>query len=311
MTFGRNLILFGILGTAVPLLLLGKFAAWQSRTSEPTSEPLATQCAVESLDQVASVPRFGGSSDPAQVAVGSSINTDEIWDFDRSTIDFTPRGGESIGRFAVEAALGIAPVGERSLTWTCLSSSVLAGNVFGRTGLVRVPPYHFQIVAGDERHMIFRSTCDDGLVVDDSENANAALFDRFEIRRFSHRQDVIDDVQGLVKSFSAGARLQVSIDWAHADGIHRCRLECPVKHINLTRDRDRFQIETGPVLLPHPRSAGLSMRSLTPAYLFIDRINRFETCLLSRSAATSDAPGKPWIVASHQAVVRFFRRRCD
>ncbi len=188
---------------------------------------------------------------------------DTAIDFARSSITWLLPEQPSYGRFSVDASLTL-PDGETFY----LCAQVFAGNVYGEGPLFKDPPYEFSAAFSGRRYRIFRdAVC--GAAQEDSYGDAASRFRdvSFNIERAPcgpWRPAAIASPSG--PSGPVAARLKIG----EAGSLSGAILEFPVRHINANVEANRFQIETGPVLIAEDGSGDVITR-LRRAYVIIGR----------------------------------------
>ena len=82
-----------------------------------------------------------------------------IADFNKSSVSWL---GESIGIFKLASILSVGCKGRETVTFA-LTEHGLAGNVYAKKGLIKSPPYLFQLVASNEYQKILRTDLDNDI----------------------------------------------------------------------------------------------------------------------------------------------------
>ncbi len=201
-------------------------------------------------------------------------------DFQHSSLAFVTKKEQSYGRFLLDAVCTIrSGVGTEVYG---LGAQVLAGKVYAAEDLILFPPYTFQIVASRNRYQIFRNYVS-GYDEKDSRGENAELFSdlRIDIKKKAGRW--LENVEELAKAVGENHLLngQVTLPFP-VEGLSFI-IDFPVKHVNLHAPKKMFQVETGPVPVPHgvrPPAAGEDL-IFTTAYVFFNRLDRLDLALWS------------------------------
>ena len=202
-------------------------------------------------------------------------------DFQNSSITWLTRSDESYGRFALESLCSIRNELTGIVDSYGLGTQVLAGHVYGTTGLVMKPTYLFQIVASQSRHKIFRTYLRHR-PASDSADRNASLFKEMDLRVIKQAATLLQDFEAIEQHFNRHSQLSARVSFA-LDGAASIEIEFPVKHINLSRTKRCFQVETGPVLFPAKvspvREIGNIMPEFNPAFIHFNKLDEAEITL--------------------------------
>jgi hypothetical protein len=189
-------------------------------------------------------------------------------DFARATIAWTTRQG-SRGLWRIAAAAR-SDGGE---AWY-LADAVMAGDVYGQESLPLQPAYSFQFAASRDRHVMFRDAVDAGGPQDSAaphaESFEVVTIDAPEIDAIAVPFD------GLVDQtpWPLTARLV-----ATGPRGRRWTLEFPVNHLNVRVATRTWQVETGPVLVPHDLfeiAGAAATGGLQRAFVFFNRADRVD-----------------------------------
>lgn len=174
-----------------------------------------------------------------------------ICDFARSFVSFTTLDHENTARLQLEARCVFFDESEDTDEYL-LFASCKAEDTYGTGALFRMPNYDFCGVFGDEDYALIRAH----LVHDDryAERGKAAA--RFaDVSRhltvFAH-SEALTHPGAVVAATLAGHPLVGRTELRSATGHVRAMLEYPIKTMNVHANPDRFQVDTGPVLLPGP-----------------------------------------------------------
>jgi hypothetical protein len=214
-------------------------------------------------------------------------------DFQRSDIRWVTRKEKSHGAFRLEAVLRLQPANSAAPTLFALGAAVLAGNMYGDDGLVKDPPYMFQLAAGTADHVIFRTAMTHGSVgsvnesrgsvsadgATDTFGSNNEIFDRVEVNLDLEPARMLSGYDEIAECYEQRAKFTGLITIEHPAG-GTSELEFPVTHLNLLPSRAMWQLETGPVLflkkdhaLP---SAGELLADLVPCFVHANRSDSAE-----------------------------------
>lgn len=200
-------------------------------------------------------------------------------DFANSSLTWLTRAEESYGRFAVESVCTVRDRVHNIERTYCLGAAVLAGHVYGPDALVLKPQYLFQIVASETHHSIFRSYARHKRDRD-SSGGNAAIFKRMDVRVIKEPADILGGYSEIESHFERHSRLSARVNIAHSEGVVS-EIEFPVKHINVQKARNLFQVETGPILFPCVGAKGIDVNTLhfREAFVHFSRLNFIEVTL--------------------------------
>lgn len=193
-------------------------------------------------------------------------------DFARATLTWQLAQPQSAGRFALDSALTVVAADGTRETFH-LGAQVFAGNVYGEGILFKQPPYEFAAAFSTLRFRIFRSAHVG--VQADTYGHIATAFAGVAMDLPSVPCRALETRAAVV--LQAAPRLAARTRWTTADGIG-LELEFPVRHVNLDVARDKFQVETGPVLTLAP-SGGSTVERLRRAYVIFNRLDRMEMLL--------------------------------
>lgn len=156
----------------------------------------------------------------------------------------------------------------------------MAGYVYGKRALCKIPPYYFQLIAGTHHHSILRTPMLGQEESDaDSVSAHQKAFAVFKISLIRKTGLSLPDFEGLDEAAGQHRRITCQLRLASKEGSWLA--EFPAKHLNL-RNRDKaWQLETGPVLLPRalslqPCSERAAVEALAPCFVYANQNNQVE-----------------------------------
>jgi hypothetical protein len=207
-------------------------------------------------------------------------------DFERASLAWITKGN-SHGRWRVIASTTCRLRGEGEPERFVLSPRIMAGDVYGTGKLPLDPPYGFQIIASNERHVIIRDFGGD-LPSRDTSNGNVEIFLKIavdapllEVARLSPGPTT---PEAMVQAWPLTARLRAS----KGDVEHL--LDFPVLHLN-TREPGAFQVETGPILLPAAliEDTTLTIGGFALAFVFFNRFDRVDLAVWGPAGAQRSA----------------------
>jgi len=198
-------------------------------------------------------------------------------DFNHSNI-ISP--GTSIGLHKLVSILRINNLEKNNKIKTYgLGQSVLAGNMYVKKGLLKTPPYLFQISGSISEQKIFRTLLPNSKnrkipkwVKNDStgDTYGKPLVKDFKINILNESAYEIkefDEIKSSLSKNSFTAKVIFTSDHSTYN------LEFPVNHINIKSKSKIFQVETGPVLFPVMSNDKLE---LLPSFLHFNVSNRID-----------------------------------
>ena len=201
-------------------------------------------------------------------------------DFNQSYLTWCTKKEKSTGRFSLDSSCYIRKIKTEYLEDFYLASLVMAGNVYANNNLAKNPAYSFQIAASKKHYQIFR---DYALCKENSDTFGKCsdIFHNITISKEEKFFDVVTDTEQLVKLVKKHVMLNTQIQFT-VDG-YQFLLDFPVKHINIHHKKDKFQIETGPILVPQcsffnkkPLKEHLLFNT---AFVFINNLSQVEFLL--------------------------------
>jgi len=137
-----------------------------------------------------------------------------------------------------------------------LGQSILAGNMYVKKGLLKNPPYLFQISGSASEQKIFRTFLPNSKKIKFPEwvkNDNTGdtygnpLIKDFQINIFNEYANEINEFNEIKSSLSKNS-FTAKVTFTNDDSTYN--LEFPINHINIKSKSKVFQVETGPVLFP-------------------------------------------------------------
>ena len=214
-------------------------------------------------------------------------------DFQRSDLRWITRNEKSHGAFKIVAVLRLRPTASAPPTLFALGAAVLAGNMYVDGGLVKEPPYMFQVVVGVSDHVIFRTDLSHGWLHSmrnlfglrgarpavDTVGPNGQRFECLEMNIEVEPAQALVGYAEIAGQYSQRNYFTglITIDLATSGKLE---LEFPINHLNLLPSRAMWQLETGPVLFvkedPAPLSTRDSVGALLPCFVHSNRSDRAE-----------------------------------
>jgi hypothetical protein len=202
-------------------------------------------------------------------------------DFSSSSIFWN---GPSNGIFKLASVLKIDKLNSSKVeTIFGLGESVLAGNMYVSDGLLKKPPYLFQVAGSTGEQYIFRNFLPNqkrstfprwfkkNTHLGDTHQKNH--FDEFclnlkkipakAVKNYEEIEEVFYD-----NNFTARAQIEYY-------GLS-CSVEFPVNHINVKPEIKMWQVETGPVLFPIFEVDVLSDLELLPCFTHFNNFEKLD-----------------------------------
>jgi len=208
-----------------------------------------------------------------------------VIDFTRSRLVWTTKAGSS-GHWSVIASASLISPTHQALDQFVLAPAVMAGDVYGSGRLPKEPPFSFQIFASRRQHTIVRepdiSTAP--ALTMDSTASNDSAFEKLAIDVAEENRNTIDLDKLSNEAVSTSWPLTANVELCRPNG-DRWVLSFPVNHINIATidGKNVFQVETGPVLIPHalisPTSPASVMSGFAIGYVFFNRSDRIDVAL--------------------------------
>lgn len=204
----------------------------------------------------------------------------QIVDFNKSSVAWLR---ESTGIFKLASILSVCFKGSEADTFV-LTENILAGNVYAKKGLIKNPPYLFQLVASNTYQKILRTDLDNHIsgIAGQSISRRQVLDTEGDL--FKDHLDIdiryklgnslrcFYEIKKCSTAFSLNGRLSIDT------GQHNFTIEFPIRHLNANMKKKKWQVETGPILFP-VFSGNKKEYSLTPAFLFFSSLKKADIFL--------------------------------
>lgn len=171
-------------------------------------------------------------------------------DFANSYMTWLPRDQGNIARIQLDAACTLIDEKTGKSEQFYLIAPCRAERMYLETPLFQLPNYEFCGIWSADEFLIIRTAW-----VSERDNRQYGLgrerwLDiRLDIRTFSHTEGLPDDA-AIVQATLDNKALTARTELYDAATSRRARLEYPVKTMNVMRDPPRFQVDTGPLILP-------------------------------------------------------------
>jgi len=213
------------------------------------------------------------------------VSTTTRVDFYNSKLFWNHKTQKSHGAFNIESVLRVYKNNEIKETFV-LATGVLAGNMYVSERLVQDPPYYFQVASSASRHIIYRTDTinkpkwrrlfskKQKNSTYDTSNKNSVfasleykLIEEKCVRVSSSYRDLRKHYMQL-PNFTGKILINISEE-------QKAELEFPVKHINISPEKEMFQVETGALLLVNEEYANLIdlSKSLIPSFVHFNSFN--------------------------------------
>ena len=201
-----------------------------------------------------------------------------VTDFNKSSIGWF---GQSKGKFKLASILTYYDDLNNQVTYG-LSQSVLAGNVYSKNNLIKNPNYMFQVLGNHNKQKILRT---------DLPNKR---FDLFKL--FNKRKNIYDTkLSKIFDDFKLEISKQEALRLISFNDIYKFfnennftskvkfnnfqnldfEIEFPIKHLNVSSSKKKWQIETGPILLPLIKKKEKSFDAL-PSFVIFNKFNSID-----------------------------------
>ncbi len=204
----------------------------------------------------------------------------QIVDFSKSSISLQ---GDTTGVFKLASLLNSFCEAGNANTFV-LAENVMAGNVYSSESLIKTPPYLFQLIASKNYQKILRTDVDVQRAAPTNENKprdqildtegnifgdNINIDVRYNI---GSKIESLNDIIKYSKSFNLNGR--ISLDLFQ----QKFAIEFPVRHLNIHEKKERWQIETGPILFPIFSNCN-NKCSYIPAFVFFSSLTKADVFL--------------------------------
>ncbi len=195
--------------------------------------------------------------------------------FDRSFLIFLTHRN-SYGRFAVSSVLTVWNKQKEREEVYYLLTGVLACDVFGKDELIYQPAYMYQAVFGSRKCKILRTHYplkDQDSVWNIQDYFQGVNYNISRTIEYKSLEDTKEVKAAVLNGEIISARLMYPV------GEYVIEIECPVQHINVSADKEEFQVETGPVLF---LESGKEIEDCSPGYLCFNSFEKLEYSLYEK-----------------------------
>ena len=223
-------------------------------------------------------------------------------DFANSYMTFFIHSGENIARIQLDAACTIVDPAGVSETYY-LIAPCRAERMYRDGELFQMPNYEFCGIWSRAECLLLRTHWTSER--DDREyglNRERFADVRLDIHTFPATRRLADRAQ-IVEATLANRPLIARTELRDEERGWRAVLEYPVKTMNVTREPPRFQVDTGPLLLPDFASAAARpIERLDVAYVVYHAFDRAE--FIARRATPIPAGDRPLAAVTDYSAVR-------
>lgn len=183
----------------------------------------------------------------------------------------------SYGSFTIESCLSLFDKHKKLIQRYYLGSSVLAGNMYAESDLLKKPAYHFQLILTTDFNRILRRPVQTVMNSEEKKSITDTLQQNSyfkSIRSHIVESNYLNISNGseLTKAFKSGYKLKNIRTNLESDLGFILIIESPIKHFNFLNSLGKWQIETGPVLLLENGFTNFlnseeMLQKLTPAFI--------------------------------------------
>lgn len=212
----------------------------------------------------------------------------ETLDFSRSFVTFVTPQRSNNARIQVECRCELLNTADGSTQVLFLVASCKGEDTYAERNLFLDPNYDFCAVLNETQYSIIRTHASSA---DDRPDMGpvAGRFERVYSQLTLAPARVLKSAQEVVAATLAGEALVARTELREPDGNRLCRLEYPVKTMNVNDIRGIYQVDTGPVVWPDWQAdAELAVGLLRLAYVAFNRSDEAEFVL---QTPTEIAPG--------------------
>jgi hypothetical protein len=200
-------------------------------------------------------------------------------DFVNSYMTFFGKNNGNIARIQLDAACTLIEEASGAERVFYLIAPCRAERMYGDGALFQMPNYEFcGIFADDEELMLVRTAW-----VSERDNREPARkrerFDDVTLDIVTLPSQQLADDAAIVAATLANRPLVARTEIQTEGGARRAVLEYPVKTMNVLREPPRFQVDTGPLILPDLASTGPAIESFDLAHVVYCLLDRAEFVL--------------------------------
>lgn len=229
-------------------------------------------------------------------------------DFAHSYMTWLPYDQGNIARIQLDAACTLIDDGTGQAEHFYLIAPCRAERMYLDTPLFQMPNYEFCAIWSAEEHLIIRTAW-----VSERDNRQYGVSRerwravRLDIRTFA-QTEVLTENAAIVNATLANRSLNARTELVDSVRGRRARLEYPIKTMNLTQDPPRFQVDTGPLILPDLQTPVLhTIECFDLAHVVYHTFDKAEFIL--RKPTPSQVGGNPGAATTDYSVVQIMSAR--
>ncbi len=224
-------------------------------------------------------------------------------DFANSYMTWLPHDNGNIARIQLDAACTLIDEksGEREQFY--LIAPCRAERMYLDTPLFQLPNYEFCGIWSADEFLIIRTAW-----VSERDNRQYGLGRvrwreiRLDIRTFAHTE-VLSEAGAIVQATLSNLALNARTELVDAESGQRALLEYPIKTMNLMQEPPRFQVDTGPLILPDFKATvPRAIESFEMAHVVYHTLDKAEFIL--RKPVPAGDGGNPGAASTDYSVVQ-------
>lgn len=201
-----------------------------------------------------------------------------VIDFNKSSIGWL---GQSKGEFKLASILTYYDDINNQVTYG-LSQSVLAGNVYSNNNLIKNPSYMFQVLGNSNKQKILRTNLPNKKfnlfqIFNKSKNIYdtklSKIFDDFKLKIIKREAISLITSNDIFKFFNVNNIIS-KVKFNNFQNLD-FEIEFPINHLNVTSNAKKWQIETGPILLPLLNKKEKNFE-LLPSFVIFNNFNSID-----------------------------------
>lgn len=224
-------------------------------------------------------------------------------DFANSYMTWLPHDNGNIARIQLDAACTLLDDKSGKSEQFYLIAPCRAERMYLDTALFQLPNYEFCGIWSADEFLIIRTAW-----VSERDNRQYGLGRerwreiRLDIRTFAHTE-VLNGAGDVVRATLANLALNARTELVDAESGRRALLEYPIKTMNLMQEPLRFQVDTGPLILPDFRAAvAHAIESFEMAHVVYHTLDKAEFIL--RKPVPGGDGGNPGAASTDYSVVQ-------
>lgn len=202
----------------------------------------------------------------------------QMCDFARSFVFFTTKTLSNTARIQAEAHCHIEDRQQGTKREYLLAASCKAEDTYAERPLFRDPNYDFCGVFSEQDFLILRTPA----VANGSQNSAGPVQSMFHCVRLLIATTQVHPLTtpgAIAQATLEGRPLFGRTQFADASGRFQVTLDYPIKTMNAHVEKERFQVDTGPVPFPHFEPEGFCVEGFRLAYIAYNTFERAEFLL--------------------------------